>query len=149
MVGIKFNLKLNGASSLTNRLGKLKNVDLTPVFSSAGEDLFIGVQERFDNEKDSDGNPWQRLSAEYEAQLRARQNRIRILQRSGALRRSIVWQSDKKSVQIGSNRVYAATHELGDPVRNIPKRSYLKPSDEEVQQIVSNLVRYLQLLITG
>jgi phage gpG-like protein len=39
-------------------------------------------------------------------------------------------------ITIGSRVPYAATHEYGDPSRNIPRRSYLRPAlDDETDTI--------------
>jgi phage gpG-like protein len=49
-----------------------------------------------------------------------------LLQKSTMLRKSLrVLGFGRDSVQIGSDRPYATTHQLGDPDRNIPARPYL------------------------
>ena len=68
---------------------------------------------------------------------------IRILQRSGALVRSILadW-SDTEAVA-GTNLVHAATHQFGDPERNILARPFLGASDEDNRFIVDTLIRHI------
>lgn len=47
--------------------------------------------------------------------------------------------------QVGTNVIYAATHEFGDPSRNIPKQSYLGPALRQKRgQILQIITREIQ-----
>jgi phage gpG-like protein len=46
-------------------------------------------------------------------------------------------------VEIGSNLIYAATHQMGDEERNIPARAYLGLSDDdesELQEVIDDFI---------
>lgn len=62
--------------------------------------------------------------------LRVRNEAARLAPiKTGTLRRSITVQkseTSRRAVEYGSNLVYAATQEFGDPSRNIPARNYLR-----------------------
>ena len=45
--------------------------------------------------------------------------------------------------EAGTNLVYAATHQFGDPERIIPARPFLGVSDEDNRFIVDTLVRHI------
>jgi len=69
--------------------------------------------------------------------------------RSGHLRRSIKT-SVKEGIgeivgNIGSNVIYAATHEFGDPSRNIPARPFITPAltnnSIEIKRIIQKAIK--------
>ena len=68
---------------------------------------------------------------------------VRILQRSGALVRSILADWSPAQAVAGANLVYAATHQFGDPERNIPARPFLGASGEDNRFIVDTLIRHI------
>lgn len=71
-----------------------------------------------------------------------------ILQVSGQLALSVTTQYDDISVVIGSNKVYAAIHQLGGQAgknkkTTIPARPYLKLTDDDFDEIISIVEKYL------
>lgn len=71
-----------------------------------------------------------------------------ILQVSGQLALSVTTQYDDTSVVIGSNKVYAAIHQLGGQAgknkkTTIPARPYLKLTDDDFDEIISIVEKYL------
>ena len=71
-----------------------------------------------------------------------------ILQVSGQLALSITTQYDNNSAIIGSNKVYAAIQQLGGNAGknkkvNIPTRPYLKLSEDDYNEILIFLEKYL------
>lgn len=73
----------------------------------------------------------------------------RILFLKGDMQRSVasgpfsLTKTDKKSITIGTNMVYAATHQFGDPDRNIPARPWIGFSKFDIKTREEILVRYL------
>ena len=72
-----------------------------------------------------------------------------ILQVSGQLAMSITTYYDNESAVIGSNKVYAAIHQLGGQAgRNksveIPARPYLKLNDDNFEEILEQTKSYLE-----
>ena len=68
---------------------------------------------------------------------------IRILQRSGALVRSILADWSPAQAVAGANLVYAAAHQFGDPERNILARPFLGASNENNRFIIDTLIRHI------
>ena len=68
--------------------------------------------------------------------LKPRASPARRLQRSGALVRSILADWSPTESVAGTNLIYAATHQFGDPDRDIPARPYLGASGEDNRFIV-------------
>lgn len=71
-----------------------------------------------------------------------------ILQVSGQLALSVTTQYDDSSAVIGSNKVYAAIHQLGGQTgknkkTTIPARPYLKLTDDDFDEIISIVEKYL------
>lgn len=71
-----------------------------------------------------------------------------ILQVSGQLALSVTTQYDETSAVIGSNKIYAAIHQLGGQAgknkkTTIPARPYLKLTDDDFDEIISIVEKYL------
>lgn len=71
-----------------------------------------------------------------------------ILQVSGQLAMSIATQYDNESAVIGSNKVYAAIHQLGglagkNKSVTIPARPYLVVTDDDFEDILSQTQKYI------
>ena len=72
-----------------------------------------------------------------------------ILQVSGQLALSVTTQYDETSAVIGSNKVYAAIHQLGGQAGKnkktaIPARPYLSLTNDEYEEILSSVENYLK-----
>lgn len=70
-----------------------------------------------------------------------------ILQVSGQLAMSITTQYDNESAVIGSNKVYAAIHQLGGPAgknkkTTIPARPYLRLTENNYHDILEVIEKY-------
>lgn len=71
-----------------------------------------------------------------------------ILQVSGQLALSVTTQYDDSSAVIGSNKVYAAIHQLGGQAgknkkTTIPARPYLVVTDDDFEDILSQTQKYI------
>lgn len=71
-----------------------------------------------------------------------------ILQVSGQLALSVTTQYDETSAVIGSNKVYAAIHQLvGQAGKNkkttIPARPYLSLTDDDFEDIIETIEHYI------
>ena len=135
--------------------------DLRPAMMEIGETLLNSARERFVDEEAPDGSAWAPLS---EGTLRAKKrNRGRILTRDGYLGGTLAHRADSDSVEIGSPRIYAGTHQFGAergafgvtsrgspiPWGDIPARPFLidaagrlAPDDERA--IVDVVIDHLQ-----
>ena len=72
--------------------------------------------------------PWPDLSPGY--LKRKKKNRDKILVLDGWLRQ-LNYATSKTELRLGTDRVYGATHQFGDPDRNIPARPFLALDDAE------------------
>lgn len=91
---------------------------LRPAFLEIGEHLLQTTEERFRTERAPDGSPW----APLHPATRARKRHPKILTERGRLRGSIVYRASDKRVEIGTNVLYAAIHQLGGRTRPHPIR---------------------------
>lgn len=149
--------------------------DLEPAFRDIGEYLLISHRERFDKEQAPDGNKWEPLS---DATLRRKMlkgvrrakgkkrkslttsrgtkagainalARSKTLVESGDLRDLLRYATTKQSLQFGTDRIYGATHQFGDPKRNIPAREFIGLSEADEKEILAILSRHLEASMRG
>lgn len=109
------------------------------VFNDIGEYLLISHRDRWGQGASPDGEPWEPLSARY--RVRKRKNKDRILVLEGDLRDTLRYQADAARLAFGTDRIQGATHQFGDPDRNIPARPFLGLSEAdgaEVRAIVQD-----------
>ncbi len=115
--------------------------DLTPVFQDIGESMLNRTRERFNTQTAPDGTPWKALSPAYT--LVKKQNVAQILTLYGRLRGTLNYQAGKHEVRIGTPLIYGATHQFGDPRRNIPARPFLGLSTSDEQELLDILNDHL------
>lgn len=125
-------------AALKKLLAKLGSLE--PVFRDIGESLLISHRERFDRAVSPDGVPWPDLSPAY--QQRKRRNRDKILVLDGWLRQ-LNYAASGTELRIGTDRIYGATHQFGDPSRNIPARPFLGLDDAERKELLDALANWL------
>jgi phage virion morphogenesis protein len=103
-------IKMDGADAVRERLreisGRMEN--LSPIMKAIGDRVVEQTKRRFESGGPApDGTPWK--EPKY-----PNPKRIRTLTVSGLLRDSIRYQmTGNNSVAIGTNKVYAAIHQLG------------------------------------
>lgn len=56
---------------------------------------------------------------------------------------------EQRSLELGTNIVYAATHEFGDPSRNISQRSYLDVTDPVLDECEAALADHFEQYVFG
>ena len=71
------------------------------------------LMQRFRDQADPDGRPWQALKPSTVAAKAARGHSPAILRARGHLADTIRYQADEGGVRIGTNRIYGAIHQLG------------------------------------
>lgn len=81
-----------------------------------GVGLARNTRERFDDERDPRGEPWQPLSELY-APLKRGPGILRESGMRGGLQGSITFDATNDEVAVGSNKVYAAVHQFGATIR--------------------------------
>jgi phage virion morphogenesis protein len=149
--------------------------NLKPAFQDIGEYLLISHRERFDKEQAPDGTPWEPLAdstlrrkmlkgvrrgkGQKRKTLTTSQGtkagainalaRGKIMVERGDLRDLLRYQASGAGLQLGTDRIYGATHQFGDPARNIPARPFLGLSDQDQVEIMAILERHLQAAMAG
>ena len=127
-----------GLQELIIKLKKLENFDFNGIKAAIGQSLRTSTMERFRNQEDPEGKKWV-------ASIRTKESGGSILSDTSILRNSIGVYRQSKSVELGTNTIYAAAHQFGDQriirakgraiKRNIPKRSFLGLNDEDIEEI--------------
>lgn len=134
---------------LRESLSGLSNFNFSSLNKDIGEELVTQTMDRFDEQKDPDGESWP-------VSIRVSQSGGETLSDNGDLKGSIHATADSEGVAVGTNKIYAAIHQFGGPIRvknakylkfniagrwsnktevNIPKRSYLGVSDDDLEAI--------------
>lgn len=159
---------------LERKLRGLQNLRLQPAAHQIGEALVSSTIRRFNEQKAPDGTPWQPLAASSVAprkkdftrsgRLRKRAERRlmnrKILIQTARLRNSIAFKVKGTSVAVGTNVVYAATHQFGAkagnfgqtsrgqaiPFGDVPARPFLGISSDDQAEIDRILKRKLDSL---
>jgi len=133
------------AKSALNMLNKAyeKMSDTTPLMRGIAGILMHAVEENFAEQ----GRPaWVDLK-EKTKEVRRKQNKWpgKILQVSGQLASSIQPHVSKDEAAVGTNKIYAATHQFGDPGRNIPARPFLTLGEDDLKEIENLAADYIDL----
>lgn len=123
-----------------------KTSNLRPLMKNIAGIMADSTEENFKEE----GRPkWKDLSEKTKT-VRKKTGHYpgQILQVSGQLALSVTTQYDDSSAVIGSNKVYAAIHQLGGQAgknkkTTIPARPYLKLTDDNFDEIISIVEKYL------
>ena len=120
---------------------KERSADAEPAWRDIGEYLLNSHRERFLQQVDPESHPWKALNPEYKK--RKKKNRDKVLILDGYLRDTLRYRPSSDQVELGTNRIYGATHQLGDEDRGIPARQFLGVSDGDEVEMVSILEDYL------
>lgn len=100
---------------LLKKLSRLGSLDRKAINQSIAESLRTSTDERFDNEMSPEGAAWKRS-------IRAG-NSGKTLTKTGRLRGSIHARASASGAAVGTNTVYAATHQFGTGSRTIRARN--------------------------
>lgn len=105
------------AKKISNHTALLKNI---------GEALLNVTLERMDREESPDGTRWQELNPGYKKQKRS----DKMLQEQGTasgLKGSLSYQVSGDTLELGSNKIYAAIHQYGGTIEPVSaKKLYFK-----------------------
>lgn len=141
---------------LVEKLTNLSTIDKVGINNAIAEALRSGTIERFESEKSPEGAAWSKS-------IRASSKGGLTLTMSGALKGSINARATAEGAEVGTNLIYAATHQFGASGRtiraknkpfltfeyqgrtirrkqvtvNIPARPFIGVSDKDRQEIRS------------
>lgn len=145
-------------SGLQKKLAGLSKINRYALMKNIAEGLRSSTMDRFRTAKSPEGKPW-------EPSIRAQQGQGITLTQTARLKNSIKATADATGAAVGTNTIYAATHQFGDEGRtirakkaktlkfkykggwvsvekvtiNIPARPYLGISDEDMKDIKSEV----------
>lgn len=143
MAGLVVTIDLRELEEIADRIASLGDpAKRTRLLKIVGR-LHTGqVQERIDTEKTApDGSQWPDWSDDY-ADTRGEGKSL--LEDEGDLLTSIHERLiNQNTIAVGSSLIYAATHNEGDPDRNIPARKYLGLSDENQDEMEIVIIDWL------
>jgi phage virion morphogenesis protein len=136
MTGAAFTLDIDD-DKLRRALAALvaRGADLTPLFRNWGEAMLKQHESRWKDQVSPDGTPWAPLSPEYAARKALKRPSAGTLTYDEHLRR-LHYNASRDTLEFGSERVYAATHEYGAPERGIPPRPFLGVSDSDREALL-------------
>lgn len=127
--------------AIDERLARLSSPDLSRLLEDVGAEVESQTRRRIQSEKvDSTGREWPAWTEKYAATRHAGQS---LLQSTNALLDSIEYRVQGDEVLIGSHLIYAATHQYGDPERNIIERPFLGLSDENEAAVTQIMTTFL------
>jgi phage virion morphogenesis protein len=153
-----YSIRLDGdVSRLQKTLDKMSKPDFKGINTAIAESLRTTTRERFKEEKSPSGKPWKKS-------IRVRDQGGVTLSDTARLKNSIRSKADTESAAVGTNTIYARTHQYGDKriiraktikglrfhsggkwIRkkqvtvNIPERPFLGISEEDTKEIQSIL----------
>lgn len=147
MSGAGVQVNLAQSPRLTGLLDRLVQIDTAPLLESIGMEVETQTRRRIQDEKAApEGGSWPGWSERY---ARTRHSGHSLLQGEGHLQDSITYEVRGDSVLVGSPLVYAATHQFGDPARNIPQREFLGLAGEDYDDVVGMVEDYLEGIANG
>ena len=121
--------------------------DLRPAFREIGEYLDLATRERFDRAQAPDGTRWAPLKPRTLKRKQRRKRPLDILVDSGDLRDLMRYHVTADRLEFGTDRKYGATHQFGDPRRNIPARPFLGLSDDDRREVLDILQEHLRIAL--
>ena len=145
------NIKIQGYSELERSVGSLIKYIDNPLstFKFARLIMLQDVFDHFTKEESPEG-AWQPLKIIGMSEsgkitsYRLRKGEAtssKILQDTGRLRNSITGVVSSKGAEVGTNLVYAKTHQYGDPKRNIPQRTFVWLSKQAQERIFTKFIK--------
>ena len=140
-VTLKIDFETSELRSALERLQRQAKT-LRPALTEIGEYLLAATEDRFAEQVDPAGRPWAPLSPGYRAKKRRHQDLILML--DGYLKGTLAKRVSAARLEIGSNRIYAATHQLGDAARNIPARPFLGLASADKAEMLAILEDHLR-----
>lgn len=144
---LNLNIGEQYAAILEEVQDRLAELDWDRIYAAIALILEGATKENFDNEAAPDGTPWEPLKHP----RRRSTGQDKILQDTGLLKASLsaqgqyhIQRHDGRAFEWGTNLDYAATHQFGDPDRNIPARPFVGLNDEVLAEIEELLIDEIQ-----
>jgi len=147
MSGAGLTSNFDAIKELRRRVDKIRDLDREWLLEFIGATVESQTRRRITDDKESpDGSEWPKWSKKYAA---TRHSGKSFLQDEGFLLASMCYVPGMAgdTVEIGSNMVYALTHQKGDEERNIPARPYLGLSQDDENDLEKVIDDFLLRLL--
>lgn len=150
MAGIALKIEMDGLKGLEGRLNALASfgdVGRRALLSDIGEEVISQTRQRFRDEKAPDGTTWKKSK-------RAEAEGGQTLTDTGRLKNSINRNLGVDFVEVGTNVVYGAIHQLGGEAGKghaivLPPRPYLPEGIEQVDSLDTMVDALIARLVGG
>ena len=134
-----YSIRLEGdVRKLMKRLKHYSDLDKKHITAAMAEAVRTSTLERYKQEKDPEGKKWK-------SSIRAEAEGGKTLTDTARLRNSIRAKSDASGFMVGTNTIYASTHQLGEKGRKITIRA--KTSKGLVFKIGDRWIRKRQVTV--
>lgn len=134
-----YSIRLEGdVRRLMKRLKQLEQVDIRSVNLALAESLRTSTRERFKDQRDPDGNAWKKS-------IRAERDNGTTLSHTARLKNSIKSKASMDGFAVGTNTIYARTHQFGEKGRAMTIRA--KTSKGLVFKIGDRWIRKRQVKV--
>jgi phage virion morphogenesis protein len=146
MSGVGLVHDFTGLDELQSRLKKLSRIKKAEILDIVGAQVESQTRRRIRDEKtDPSGNSWPAWSSHYAARRPA--GRTLLMNEDHLLDSVTHLAVDSDSIEVGSNLIYAASHQFGDGDRGIPMRAYLGISEDNEKELLREMDEYLDKVI--
>lgn len=147
MAGVGLRADFSAVRRAAQRIEQLGQFDRNQLLDVIGGTVESQTRRRIEEDKAApDGSAWPDWSDEYKE---TRHGGHGLLENEGDLIGSIgfsvYFASDE--VEVGSNLIYAATHDQGDEDRGIPQRQFLGLSNDDRDELDDVVDRFIDSLI--
>lgn len=142
MTGVSLQYDLREIDRVNRYLQQVGDMDQRDLLDIVGSTVESQTRRRIEDQEGApDGSDWTAWS---EAYAKTRHAHHGILLGEGDLFDSLGYVPGSDSVEIGTNMIYAATHQFGDDDRGIPARPYLGLSDDDERELEGVVNEYLE-----
>lgn len=158
MTAIRVDVQASETAKLLAELQK-RTGNIKPAMEGIGQILVSNTQQRFVDQEDPDNHEWDKLSDFTLARRRKGGAGAQILRDTGRLASSINYKVVGGSVELGTNVVYAGTHQFGAkkgsygktkkgrpiPWGDVPARPFFGYNDADQEDVLELLQRYIDV----
>lgn len=142
MSGAVLKYDFRGLDTVQRRINRLTKSNRRELLDVVGAIIESQTRKRIQDDKESaEGEAWQKWSDKYAA--KRPEGRTLLMNEDHLLDSITFLHEGSNSIKVGSNMIYAATHQFGDEARNIPARPYLGVSDDNEDDIIAAVDEFL------
>ena len=146
MSGITFDLNLTGLDAAINKLNGVADLHITDLLDQVGGLVESQTRRRLEETKTApDGTPWADWTDAYK---KSRHSGHSVLDSDGSLIDSITFIVGSNEVSVGSNLIYAATHQYGREDDGIVARPYLGISPDDESEILDTINGFINEVLS-